>query len=65
MPATVTKVDGYKVSTPGGRKAKSTTYQKAKAQQALLNAIEHGNWRPTGKKKARRYKKRPLLAGKA
>ncbi len=56
MPVKVKKVAGYQVSTPGGVKAKHTTYQKAKSQEALLNAVEHG-WKPTGKKKARRYSK--------
>jgi len=43
MPARIRKVDGeYSVSTPGGTKAKHTTKAKAKAQQRLLNAIDHG-----------------------
>lgn len=46
MPVTVTKVDGYRVSTPGGVKAKNTTKKKAKAQKRLLHAVEHG-WKPT------------------
>lgn len=33
------------VSTPGGVKAKATTPEKAKKQERLLNAIEHG-WKP-------------------
>lgn len=49
MPVSVKKVDGYRVSTPGGVKAKSTTARKAMAQKRLLNAVEHSNWRPTGK----------------
>jgi len=49
MPVTVTKVDGYRVSTPGGVKAKSTTKKKAMSQKRLLYAVEHG-WKPTGKK---------------
>ena len=56
MPVEVKKVDGYQVSTPGGVKAKGTTFQKAQAQAALLRGVEHG-LKPTGKKKARRYKK--------
>jgi len=48
MPVRIKKVDGYRVSTPGGVKAKHTT--KAKKQERLLNAVEHG-WKPTGKKK--------------
>ena len=50
MPVTVKKVDGYRVSTPGGVKAKHTTKAKAKAQERLLNAVEHG-WKPGKKRK--------------
>ena len=46
MPVSIKKVNGYRVSTPGGVKAKSTTKKKAKAQKRLLNAVEHG-WKPT------------------
>jgi hypothetical protein len=51
MPIKVERVGGGKVrvSTPGGVKAKGTTMEKAKAQERLLNAVEHG-WRPKGKK---------------
>ena len=51
MPAKVrkNKKGGYTVTTPGGTKAKNTTKKKAKAQQRLINAIDHG-WKPTGKK---------------
>ena len=54
MPVRITKVSGnqYKVSTPHGTKAKGTTLAKAKSQERLLNAVEHG-WKPTGKKKKR------------
>ncbi len=47
MPVKLTKTKGGKVrvSTPNGVKAKATTAAKAKAQQRLLNAIEHG-YRP-------------------
>jgi ribosomal protein S18 len=31
----------YRVSTPGGIKAKGTTKKKAKAQKRLLRAIKH------------------------
>ena len=51
MPVSVKKLPGrqrYRVSTPGGTKAKSTTKAKAERQQRLLNAIDHG-WKPTGK----------------
>lgn len=48
MPVTVKKVQGgYSVKTPGGVKAKKTTKKKAKAQERLLNAVEHSDWRPT------------------
>ncbi len=48
MPVTVKKTDGYRVSTPGGVKAKRTTKAKAQRQANLLRAVEHG-WRPTGR----------------
>ena len=48
MPVTIKKVDGFRVSTPGGVKAKKTTKKKAKSQKRLLNAIEHG-FKPTDK----------------
>ena len=50
MPVKIRKVDGYRVSTPGGVKAKSTTKAKAEAQARLLRGVERG-WTPTGKKK--------------
>ena len=50
MPVKIKKVNGYRVSTPGGVKAKHTTKSKAKKQERLLNAVEH-SWKPTGKKK--------------
>lgn len=55
MPAKITKTKNgkYKVSTPNGTHAKGTTKAKAKAQQRLLNAIDHG-WKPTGKKAKRK-----------
>ena len=54
MPVKITKVKGgYSVKTPGGTKAKATTKAKAKAQERLLNAVEHSSWRPTGKKSKR------------
>ncbi len=55
MPVTVRKVKGgYRVSTPNTVHAKKTTKEKAKAQERLLNAVEHSNWRPTGKKAKRK-----------
>lgn len=52
MPVKITKLGGgkVKVSTPSGIKAKATSMNKAKAQERLLNAVEHSNWRPTKKK---------------
>lgn len=58
-PVRIKKVDGYQVSTPNQVHAKSTTLAKAKAQERLLNAIEHNpGWEPTGKpaRKQRRVK---------
>jgi hypothetical protein len=51
MPVKITPTGRGKVtvSTPGGVKAKATTPAKAKAQERILNAVEHG-WKPTGKK---------------
>lgn len=43
MPVKLRKLKGGKVqvSTPHGVKAKGTSLKKAKAQQRLLNAIDH------------------------
>ena len=49
MPVKIKKADGYRVSTPGGVKAKHTTKRKAQRQANLLRGVEHG-WKPTGKK---------------
>jgi len=50
MPVKTRKTDHkYRVSTPGGVKAKGTTRKKAKRQANLLRGVEHG-WRPTGRK---------------
>ncbi len=57
MPVKITKVDGYKVSTPNMVHAKHTTLAKAKAQERLLNAVEHG-WHPTGSRAKGGWKKR-------
>ena len=57
MPVTVTKTDGYRVSTPGGVKAKNTTKAKAESQRRLLQGIEHG-WKPTGKMAAYKWLKK-------
>lgn len=51
MPVKIKKVGSkYQVSTPTSVHAKGTTLENAKAQERLLNAVEHG-WRPTGKPK--------------
>jgi len=52
MPTKVTKTKGgkYRVKTPNAVHAKGTTKAKAKAQQRLLDAIDHG-WTPTKSKK--------------
>lgn len=42
MPVKIRKVNGFRVSTPGGVKAKSTTKKKAEAQKRLLLGVEHG-----------------------
>lgn len=57
MPVKIKKVDGYRVSTPSGVKAKRTTKKKAEAQRRLLYGIESGKWKPTGKKSRRKKKK--------
>jgi hypothetical protein len=51
MPTKVKKLKGggYRVSTPGGVKAKHTTKKKAMAQQRLLRGVEHG-WKPSKRK---------------
>lgn len=48
MPVKIKKVNGYRVTTPGGVKAKRTTKKKAKKQANLLRAVDQG-WKPTGK----------------
>lgn len=50
MPVTIRKVGGkFRVSTPNAVHSKGTTLAKAKSQERLLNAVEHG-WYPTGSK---------------
>ena len=46
MPYKLRKVNGYRVSSPHGTKAKKTTLRKAKAQVRLLQGIKRG-WKPT------------------
>jgi len=57
MPVKITKIAGgkYRVSTPGGTKAKHTTKKKAMAQERLLNAMEHN---PEFKKRMEARKKK-------
>jgi len=55
MPTRIRKVNGYRVSTPGGVKARHTTKRKAESQKRLLYAVDH-DWKPTGKS-ARRKKR--------
>jgi len=62
MPVTTKKIDGYRVRTPGGVKAKSTTKKKAQRQANLLRAIDHG-WEPTGEK-ARDLRKKSTKGSK-
>lgn len=61
MPVKITKTDGYRVSTPGGTKAKNTTLKKALAQRRLLQGVEHGMIPRSAKKSSLRKK---LLAKK-
>ena len=51
MPVKIVKVRKgvFRVSTPGGVKAKGTTMTKARRQARLLRGVEHG-FKPTGKK---------------
>ena len=47
MPVSIKKKNGgYEVRTPKGVHAKKTSLKKAKAQERLLNAVEHG-WSPS------------------
>lgn len=52
-PVKIKKVDGYRVITPRGVKAKSTTKKKAEAQKRLLQGIEHG-MRPRKQKRKKK-----------
>ena len=44
MPVKIKKLKGgkYRVSTPGGVKAKGTSLKGAKAQETIINMHEHG-----------------------
>lgn len=59
MPVTVRKLKSglFRVSTPGGVKAKATTRAKAEAQANLLRGIEKGDFVPTGKPAKKRRKR--------
>lgn len=58
MPVKIRKTDHkYRVSTPGGTKAKGTTKAKAQRQANLLRGVEHG-WRPTGRPARSKSRKR-------
>ena len=59
MPVKVRKVNGYRVSTPGGVKAKNTTKAKAKKQARLIRAVKHGY--DLTKKKRMNLKKRKAV----
>ena len=49
MPVKITRAGlKYKVTSPGGTKAKATTKALAQSQKRLLNALEHG-WRRSKK----------------
>ncbi len=52
-PVKIKKINGYRVSTPGGTKAKRTTKKKAMRQARLLRGIKHG-WKPTKRKKKKK-----------
>ncbi len=53
MPVTIKRKGRcYSVRTPHGLKAKCTTRKKAKRQERLLNAIDHG-YRPTRRRSGR------------
>jgi hypothetical protein len=56
MPFKMKKEDtGYTTSTPSGVKGRGMTLRNAKAQERLLNAMEHSNWRPGGRKKKAKF----------
>lgn len=48
MPVTIKKIasGGFRVSTPNMVHSKHTTFEKAKSQERLLNAVDHG-WKPS------------------
>jgi hypothetical protein len=51
MPAQIKKNNGkYTAYTPNGVKGKGMTFDNARKQQRLLNAIHYTSWRPTKRK---------------
>lgn len=66
MPVKIEKLPGdvVRVSTPGGVKAKATSFQKAMAQKRLLNAVEHG-WTPGRHMGSGSSRKAPMTPPKA
>lgn len=57
MPVKISKVKGgYQVKTPNQVHAKKTSLTNAKAQERILNAVEHTDWRPTGKPAKKKWK---------
>ena len=52
MPVKLEKLPSgrVRVSTPGGTKSKATSLKNAIRQKRLLNAVEHSEWKPTGRK---------------
>ena len=61
MPYRISKANGWRVTSPHGTKAKSTSFQKAQAQASLLRGIKHG-FKPTGAPATRKYKKKAVGA---
>jgi hypothetical protein len=58
MPVKITKHGSkYQVATPNAVHAKATSLKNAKAQERLLNAVEHG-WKVPAKKKVARPRER-------
>ena len=49
MPYIKRKINGYRVTSPHGVKAKETSETKADSLIRLLHGVKHG-WKPTGKK---------------
>jgi len=58
MPVKMRKIkgDSYENRTPHGVKGRHMTKANAEKQCNLLNAVEHSDWRPTGKPARKRKK---------